>query len=83
LLLTKIENNQFTEKKVINMNDIIFNSLEQHGDFMKLKNSAIHSDLIPDLLINMNPMLADALISNRISNAIRYNFDNGIINIFL
>ena len=65
------------------MNDIIFNSLEQHADFMKLKNSAIHSDLIPDLLINMNPILADVLISNRISNAIRYNFDSGIINIFL
>jgi len=81
LLLTKIENNQFTENKVINMSDIIFNSLEQQEDFVKLKNIRVHTELTPDLLVKMNPMLADVLISNLIRNAIRHNFDNGIINI--
>jgi two-component system sensor histidine kinase QseC len=65
----------------LNMNDIIFNSLEQQSDFIKLKNIAIHSNLTPDLLINMNSMLADVLISNLIRNAIRHNFDGRLINI--
>jgi len=81
LLLTKIENNQFKENKVINVNDIILNSLEQQADFIKLKNIKIHYDSEPDLLVNMNPMLADVLISNLIRNAIRHNFENGDINI--
>jgi len=79
LLLTKIENNQFKENKVINVNDIIFNSLEQQADFIKLKNITIHYDSEPDLLVNMNPMLVDVLISNLIRNAIRHNFENGDI----
>jgi signal transduction histidine kinase len=80
-LLTKIENNQFKENKVINVNDIIFNSLEQQADFIKLKNITIHYDSEPDLLVKMNPVLADVLISNLIRNAIRHNFENGDINI--
>ncbi len=81
LLLTKIENNQFTENKVINMGYIIFISLEQQADFIKLKKITVHTELTPNLLVNMNPMLADVLISNLIRNAIRHNFDEGIINI--
>ncbi len=80
-MLTKIENNQFKENKVINVNDIIFNSLEQQADFIKLKNITIHYDSEPDLLVKMNPVLADVLISNLIRNAIRHNFENGDINI--
>jgi len=81
LLLTKIENNQFKENKAINVNDIIFNLLEQQADFIKLKNITIHYDSEPDLLVKMNPVLADVLISNLIRNAIRHNFENGDINI--
>jgi K+-sensing histidine kinase KdpD len=81
LLLKKTENNQFPDDMDLNMYDIIFNSLEQQSDFIKLKNSAIHSNLTPDLLINMNSTLADVLISNLIRNAIRHNFDGGLINI--
>lgn len=63
------------------MYDGIFNSLEQHADFINFENISIHSDLCPDLLVNMSSMVADVLISNLIRNAIRHNFDDGIINI--
>lgn len=79
LLLTKIENQQFSKNELVNINEVVLNSLQQYADFIKIKNIRVTLNLNFKLLISMNPMLADILISNLIKNAIRHNFEGGEI----
>lgn len=79
LLLTKIENQQFSKNELVNINEVVLNSLQQYADFIKIKNIKVTLNLNFKLLISMNPMLADILISNLIKNAIRHNFEGGEI----
>lgn len=79
LLLTKIENQQFSKNEIVNMNEVILNSLKQYSDFIKIKNIRVNLNLDSDILIPMNAMLADILISNLLKNAIRHNFEGGEI----
>lgn len=79
LLLTKIENQQFSKNELVNINEVVLNSLQQYADFIKIKNIRVTLNLNSKLLISMNPMLADILISNLIKNAIRHNFEGGEI----
>ena len=79
LLLTKIENQQFSKNELVNINEVVLNALKQYADFIKIKNIRVTLNLNSNLLISMNPMLADILISNLIKNAIRHNFEGGEI----
>ena len=79
LLLTKIENQQFSKNELVNINEVVLNALQQYADFIKIKNIRVTLNLNSNLLISMNPMLADILISNLIKNAIRHNFEGGEI----
>ena len=79
LLLTKIENQQFSKNELVNINEVVLNALQQYADFIKIKNIRVTLNLNFNLLISMNPMLADILISNLIKNAIRHNFEGGEI----
>jgi signal transduction histidine kinase len=50
---------------------------------MQLKNVRVDLEANDPALVKMNDILADVLISNLISNAVRYNIDGGFINCFL
>lgn len=78
LLLTKIENSRFIEQENIAVDDLIKEKLiefEELNADMKLK---ITADIKP-VNISGNKKLVDILISNLLSNAIRYNVAGGSV----
>ena len=79
LLISKIDNHSFHEKKLISLKEIIEKSLDNYKEIMQLKNIKIEKEVLDEALVEMNEVLADVLISNLLSNAVRFNIDNGFI----
>lgn len=80
LLLTKIENNQFKETKNINISDLSKNLIEQYAAIYESKKISVNTTN-SDLVLNINPHLAEILISNIISNAFKHTNVRGEIKI--
>ena len=81
LLLSKIENNQFTEKETIDVNKSIEKQLEVFEDFIENKGLELVMNTAMDVTIEANPLLFDMVISNLISNAIKHNIKGGNITV--
>lgn len=81
VLLTKIENHQFTHKEPINFNEVIDRHLDNFKPIAELKNISITSHKSDDFSIEADPMLIDVLIVNLIKNAITHNIEGGKLNI--
>ncbi|MBI5217986.1 MAG: HAMP domain-containing histidine kinase [Bacteroidia bacterium] len=82
VLITKIENRQFSSEPV-NIQAIIEKHLQNYFDLIEQKQIelSVNFNSIPSL--NINPDIADILISNLLSNSIKHNFKQGKINISL
>lgn len=81
LLLSKIENQQFNNSEIINLSKIIKNKLTLFQPLIDSSDIELKSNLDDDFLVNMDPVLADVLINNLLSNAINHNIDDGFISI--
>jgi signal transduction histidine kinase len=81
LLLSKIENLQYSDKEEIHINDNIEKHLEIFEDFIENKNIKVSKNYAPDVKLLANPMLFDMVISNLVSNSIKHNLKNGSIDI--
>lgn len=79
LLISKIENFYFQEEKEVSLKQIIGNSIIQYKEIMQLKKITVEMEANDPAVVKMNQTLADVLISNLISNAVRYNIDGGLI----
>jgi signal transduction histidine kinase len=79
LLISKIDNFYFQEEKEISLKQIIENSIINYKEIMQLKRITVEVEAIDPAIVKMNEILADVLISNLISNAVRYNIDDGFI----
>lgn len=79
LLISKIENQSFHEKKKISLKQIIEKSLENYKEILVLKKIKIEKELLDEALVEMNEVLADVLVSNLLSNAVRFNINDGFI----
>jgi signal transduction histidine kinase len=79
LLISKIENQIFHEKKIISLKQIIVNGLDNYKEILELKKINVSLDANDDALVEMNEVLADIMISNLLSNAVRFNIDGGFI----
>jgi signal transduction histidine kinase len=79
LMISKIENSFFHDDKEVSLAVITENTLLNYREIMNLKN--IKVEFVPEEkgLLWMSEMLAETLISNLISNAVRYNYDGGFI----
>ena len=80
LLLSKIGNRQFPEVKKVDLTQIIDTQLSFLEDVIESKKISVNSPNKP-YFVEMNPYLADILISNLLKNAIRHNHNNGTISI--
>lgn len=83
LLLAKIENRQFPESELVSPKEIINYQLELLDDLILSKKLDLSSHFNENVLIKMNPYLAEVLFSNLIKNAIRHNIPGGKIMIGL
>lgn len=77
-ILTKIDNNQFVTVENVNLTEIINNKVES---FKELKMSKMFHASNEMLNVSMDPYLAEILINNLISNAIKYNNSEEVITI--
>ncbi|MFT3827955.1 MAG: HAMP domain-containing sensor histidine kinase [Chitinophagaceae bacterium] len=82
LLLTKIENKQFADTSSVNMKQKIEEKLLQFQELWENTHLGIDTQL-EDVCLQMNAALADILLNNLLSNAIRYTATEGHINIEL
>jgi signal transduction histidine kinase len=81
LLISKIDNNQFHHAEVVNLQKIMEKTLEHFGEIINLKKIRITHHFIAPACPQMNPVLAEVLVSNLISNSIRHNIEEGEIRI--
>lgn len=82
-LLTKIENNEFTDLQEIDLSKHINNTLFDFQELLELKGISIHKDLANDVTVHSDPILIQILIGNLFQNAIRHNVTNGKISLSL
>lgn len=83
LMLSKIENNQFGKTDTIRLSDAIEDVFEMFKEHIALKNIHFVSNISNVNAILSNKQLIQSLISNLMTNAIKYNIDKGEINITL
>jgi signal transduction histidine kinase len=79
LLISNIENQSIHEKKKVSLKQIIENSLDNYKEIMQLKKIKVEMEALDEALVEMNEVLAGVLISNLLSNAVRFNVDGGFI----
>ncbi|TDE14651.1 sensor histidine kinase [Dyadobacter psychrotolerans] len=83
LLLTKIENRQFLAgTEPVNLSPIINRKLRDLEDLIDQRRINIKTELQPTGPV-MHPALAEVLVNNLLTNAIRHNLQNGSILIAL
>lgn len=81
LLLSRIENRQFLEKEVIELNVIVKRCIDIYSNKIHERGLKVILSLSQSLRVKANPMLLEVLINNVISNAFRYTADGGTITI--
>lgn len=81
LLLTKIENHQFTDLQQIDLSELLTRKMANFEPLISLHNIQVTQNIYTSLLVSMDPLIADVLINNLLSNAINHNVENGTISI--
>jgi len=81
LLLAKIENQQYEAVNSINLVDTTQKYLGLFDEMIKEKHLSVETIFNENFEMKIHPLLADSLISNLIANAIKYNYNNGKLNI--
>lgn len=83
LMLSKIENSQFNAISEVDFNAMINNLVQNYEDFIAFKNVEVNIIEQGVFKAGFNQDLADILLSNLLKNAIKYNNEKGILNIFI
>lgn len=83
LLLTKIDNNQFTQFELLSIHQMIIEKIEYFKELAELKGKEINYSCKSEWNIQGNKNLLDILINNLLSNAINYGGSSGKIDIDL
>jgi len=79
LLLSKIENRQFVERIEINFCTLIQARLEYLEELFELKEIELSVKLDVPVIFPIHPLLADILVNNILSNALKHNINHGKI----
>lgn len=78
-LLTKIENNEFTDLQEINLTEKISKSIFDFQELLDLKKIIINHEVENFVMVQSDPVLIQILITNLFQNAIRHNIAGGHI----
>lgn len=82
LLLSKIENHQFSERKTVSLKPLLEKKLVWLEDFIAEKRLELQTDLVEKTL-DMNPFLAETLVTNLLTNAVKHNLKGGLLRVTL
>jgi signal transduction histidine kinase len=80
LLISKIQNLYYHEEKEISLKEIVEKNIKNYDEILFLKRITFNMEAADPAIVKMNETLAEILISNLLSNAVRYNIDGGFIN---
>jgi signal transduction histidine kinase len=83
LLLAKIENLQFANVETIDFSCMLTSYLSNYDELAQAKGLVILKKIADNVDLQMNQSLAEILISNVISNAIKHNLEGGNISVEL
>ncbi|MBS7255659.1 sensor histidine kinase [Flavobacterium branchiicola] len=83
LMLSKIENQQYSEEENINFNQLILVLTDDYSDLADFKKVKITITENATLFFTMNKGLAVALISNLLKNALIHNHPNGFVDFII
>ena len=83
LLLAKIDNQQYNTKEAVNLSAVITNLLEQFEEAIQQRSLKLVRTLDGEILIQSNKSLMEILMSNLLTNAIRYSPTGSTITILL
>lgn len=83
ILLTKLNNNEFLTNEELKFCRVEREALCMYSDHLALKNITLHRNCEKNVFIKIHPTLAEILLSNLLSNAIRHNLEGGKIEINL
>jgi signal transduction histidine kinase len=82
-LLSKIQNWEFADTKELPLSEHIESTLIDFKELIEMKNLSLNTDIMPKVWVNMDPELADMLLTNLVQNAIRHNYEGGQIYVSL
>lgn len=83
LMLSRIDNLQYSQKAEVNLNEVVHNLAEDLQDIIEFKGINFQVEEKGTLTMNMHPDLALILVSNLFRNAIKYNIPAGELSIKL
>lgn len=83
LLLTRLDNHQFAEKEYLPLKEVIEKIISQYDEAIKAKDLRLTLELRDAVFCYMNRTLAEILVSNLVSNAIRHNIVSGELQVCL
>lgn len=81
LLLSKIDNNQFSETVLVVMNDVLGRFLDDYKEVYEYRGIGVDVRNDGFFEVDMNDMLATILVTNLLKNAFVHNVDGGSIEI--
>ena len=83
LLLTKIENGQFTDATDIAFSTLLSEKIDLWQPLIQDKSLQLRTQITPNVRLQMNAFLVDVLLNNLLGNALKHNQPNGSITIEL
>ncbi len=81
LLLSKIENHQFSEVTEVNMNEIIHRYMDDYREVYDYMDITLNLEEKRNFNVSMNETLAVVLVTNLLKNAFVHNQNHGMIHI--
>ncbi|MBC3538541.1 sensor histidine kinase [Rufibacter sediminis] len=83
LLLSKIENRQFTQAEAVSLPNLVQKTLADFEDQLKYKAVSVEVEATEEVSLQMNPDLAAMLVMNLLKNALVHNVKGGFLRIRL
>nr|WP_234047684.1 HAMP domain-containing sensor histidine kinase [Chryseobacterium paridis] len=83
ILLTKLNNHEFLTEEKLKFCKVEKEVIQAYSDHLALKNITLNRHCEKDVFVKIHPALAEILLNNLLSNAIRHNLKNGKIEIKL
>lgn len=82
LLLSKINNREFSNSIRLNLDEVITSTLDTFAEAIEMRNIKLTSNLTK-CVVTMDAGLAEILINNLIKNAVKHNVEKGYIKVHL
>lgn len=83
ILLTKLENQEFRTTESLQFCRVTKEVIATYEDWLLMREIKLVTDLDKGVSLNIHPALAEMLMNNLLSNAIRHNRDGGQIEVLL